>query len=149
MPSRAYRTAGDDCCARCAAESRLSFERSSPLDSTKTTPLITIGGKGETMSRDTQPGCRAGAPFWSTTFHATMAPLVTLPLVTVNAASEATGPAVGASTHRILPARERARNELGRSRIYRRFVEGRLVVGAAQCRAVQQVYPPILGGCSD
>src|SRR5580704_4418350 len=31
-----------------------------------------IGAKGEAISRDVQPACRTGAPFWSTTFHAAM-----------------------------------------------------------------------------
>src|ERR1700722_7037712 len=29
-----------------------------------------IGGKGEAISRDVQPGCRTGAPLWPPTFQA-------------------------------------------------------------------------------
>src|SRR5207249_825169 len=54
--SSAYRTAGDE------------------PETAKTTPFRMIGVSGETMSREIHPGCRVGAPAWSTTFHATIAP---------------------------------------------------------------------------
>src|ERR1700690_951554 len=98
--SRPYSTAGDDRLARSAAASLLSLERNSPLERAKITPLITIGVRGDTISRETHPGCSAGAPFCSTTFQATTAPFVTAPFVAVNPASEATGPTAGASIQR-------------------------------------------------
>src|SRR5262249_43244830 len=100
VPSSAYKTARDERCARCAAVILRSWVRNSPLEVAKTTPLMIVGGSGETRSRDAQPGCSVGAPFCSTTFQATTAPWVTAPLV-VNPASTASGPTVGASTQRV------------------------------------------------
>src|SRR5258708_3415213 len=78
-----------------------SLVRNSPLDTAKTTPLTMAGGSGEIMSRETHPGSIAGAPFCSTTFHATIAPFFTSPLVAANPAPATAGPAAGASTQRV------------------------------------------------
>src|SRR5262249_53903748 len=101
VPSSAYRTACDERCARCAAVILLSPERNSPLEVTKTTPLMIVGGSGETSSREAQPGCSVGAPFCSTTFQATTAPLVT---AVWKPASAACPSSVGARIQRMPPA---------------------------------------------
>src|SRR5262249_51715226 len=87
--------------ARCVAVTLLSLERNSPLEVTKTTPLMIVGTSGATKSRETQPGCRVGAPFCSTIFQATTAPLVTTPLVDWNPNSSACVPTVGARIQRV------------------------------------------------
>src|SRR5262245_18789017 len=73
-PSSAYSTAFPDCLARAAAVSLASAERNSPLDVAKTTPLMMVGGNGETSSREVHPVSNAGVPFFSTIFQATSAP---------------------------------------------------------------------------
>src|SRR5262245_1919188 len=90
-------TAPDERFARSAAVILLSLARNSPPEVTKTTPLIIVGGSGETRSRDAQAGSSAGAPFLSTSFQATTAPFFTSLL---NPRSEACAPATGASTQR-------------------------------------------------
>src|SRR5262249_46847375 len=80
VPSSAYRTARDERCDRCADGALPSPERNSPPEVTKTTPLIIVGGSGETRSREAHAGCNVSAPFCSTSFQATTAPLVTAPL---------------------------------------------------------------------
>src|SRR5262245_35580382 len=101
VPSSAYRTARDERLARSAAVTRGSLERNSPLEVTKTTPLMIVGVNGETRSREAQPGSSASAPFCSTIFQATTAPLVTGPLVEANPASADCEPAVGARIQRV------------------------------------------------
>src|SRR5262245_34814130 len=93
-------TAFEDRAARCAAVALLSLVRNSPDEVTKTTPFMIVGVSGETRSRDAQPGRRARAPFSSTTFHATTAPLATAPLSALKPASAACAPTVGARIHR-------------------------------------------------
>src|SRR5215475_14435211 len=96
-PSSAYRTARDERCARCAEVNLPSPERNSPPEVTKTTPLIIVGGSGETRSREAQVGCNVSAPFCSTSFQATTAPLGAAPL---NPRSAACAPAAGARIQR-------------------------------------------------
>jgi hypothetical protein len=100
-PSSAYTTAGTDFCDRCDAIILASLLRNSPVDTAKTTPLITSGAMGDVRSRDTQPGSSDTAPFCPTTFHATIAPLVTAPLVVESLASGDTDPAIGARIQRV------------------------------------------------
>src|ERR1017187_8859314 len=77
--SSAQTTAGTEALVRCAAVILPSLPRTSPLDTAKTTPLITSGVNGDTRSRDTHPGSSAAPRPCSTTFQATIAPLVTAP----------------------------------------------------------------------
>src|SRR5262249_703527 len=97
LPSSAYRTARDERCARCANGALPSPERNSPPEVTKTTPLIIVGGSGDTRSREAHAGCNVSAPFCSTSFQATTAPLVTAPL---KPSSGACAPTPGARTQR-------------------------------------------------
>src|SRR5215510_2006684 len=90
-------TAPDERRARSAAVILLSLVRNSPPEVTKTTPLMIVGGSGETRSREAQAGCNVSAPFRSTTFQATTAPFVTALL---NPRSAACEPTVGASIQR-------------------------------------------------
>src|SRR5215467_7239551 len=90
-------TAPDERRARSAAVILPSLARNSPLEVTKTTPLMIVGGSGETRSREAQAGCSVGAPFCSTIFQATTAPFVTALL---NPRSAACAPTTGASIHR-------------------------------------------------
>src|SRR6185503_6691789 len=99
--SSAYKTALEDCRARCAAVSLASLERNSPLASAKTTPLTIAGVRGEIISRETQPRCNVGAPFCSTTLKATIAPFLTSPFDAENPDPVGTEPPAGASTHRV------------------------------------------------
>src|SRR5262247_1501438 len=103
-PSRAYRIAGDERRARSAAIILLSLVRNSPPEVTKTTPLMIVGGSGETRSREAQAGCNVSAPSCSTSFQATTAPFVTAPFVAANPRSAACEPTVGASIQRAPPA---------------------------------------------
>src|SRR5581483_3755405 len=97
-------TARDERAARCAALTLLSLVRNSPLEVAKTTPLMIVGVSGATRSREAQPGCRVGAPFCSTTFHATTAPFVMTPLSALKPAWAACVPTVGARIQRVPPA---------------------------------------------
>src|SRR5215475_10560837 len=90
-------TAPDERRARSSAVALLSLVRNSPLEVTKTTPLMIVGGSGETRSREAQAGCNVSAPFCSSSFQATTAPFVTALL---NPRSAACDPATGASIHR-------------------------------------------------
>src|SRR5581483_2005084 len=108
-------TARDERAARCAALTLLSLVRNSPLEVAKTTPLMIVGVSGATRSREAQPGCRVGAPFCSTTFHATTAPFVMTPLSALKPAWAACVPTVGenpARAARVLPAGQRARGKV-------------------------------------
>src|SRR5512133_51959 len=96
-PSSAYTTAGTDFCARCAAVIFASLVRNSPLDTANTTPLITSGVNGDTMSREAHPGSSVPE---SVSFHATIAPLVTVPFAASLASAE-TAPALGARIQRV------------------------------------------------
>src|SRR5438067_1099920 len=84
VASSAYNTAGLERWARCAAVTRPSSVRYSPLDSANTTPLTIIGATGDVRSRDTQAGSSVAPPAASTTVYATMAPFDTVPFVTGN-----------------------------------------------------------------
>src|SRR5215510_4299345 len=99
-PSRAYRIARDERRARSAAVILLSLVRNSPPEVTKTTPLMIVGGSGETRSREAQAGCKVSAPFCSTSFQATTAPFGVGPFVAANPRSAARAPATGASIQR-------------------------------------------------
>src|SRR6185436_14523220 len=90
--SSAYSTAGFDRWTRSATASCASVDRCSPVEIAKTTPLTMAGGAGDSMSRETQAGWRAGVPFWSTILNAAIAPLLTAPFVTGNAVSACSGP---------------------------------------------------------
>src|SRR5262247_2981558 len=96
-PSRAYRIARDERRARSAAFILLSLVRNSPPEVTKTTPLMIVGGSGETRSREAQAGCNVSAPFCSTSFQATTAPFAAALLNPSPAACE---PTAGASIQR-------------------------------------------------
>jgi len=63
-------TARDERAARYAAVMRLSLDRNSPLDVTKTTPLMIVGVIGEIKSRDAHPGCSVSAPYQLHVFDA-------------------------------------------------------------------------------
>src|SRR5215813_3908889 len=100
VPSSAYRTARDERCARCADGALPSPERNSPPEVTKTTPLMIVGGSGETRSREAHAGCNLSAPSCSTSFQAMTAPFVTAPFVAANPRSAACEPTAGASIQR-------------------------------------------------
>src|SRR5215475_245867 len=93
-------TAPDERRARSSAVALLSLVRNSPPEVTKTTPLMIVGGSGETRSREAQAGCNVSAPFCSTSFQATTAPFVTGPFVAANPRSAACEPTAGASIQR-------------------------------------------------
>src|SRR5215813_15545701 len=93
-------TAPDERRARSAAFILLSLVRNSPPEVTKTTPLMIVGGSGETRSRDAQAGCNFSAPPCSTSFQATTAPFVTAPFVAANPRSAACEPTADASIQR-------------------------------------------------
>src|SRR5215467_1900681 len=97
-------TAPDERRARSAAVILLSLVRNSPLEVTKITPLMIVGGSGVTRSREAQAGSSAGAPFCSTSFQATTAPFVTAPLNPRSPREEDCAPATGASIQRPPPA---------------------------------------------
>jgi hypothetical protein len=99
--SSAYNTALDALWAAGASVSSPSLERNSPPESAKTTPLTIVGGSGETMSRETQPGRSRGVPFSSNTLNATIEPFLTSPFPAANPAPVATEPAAGANTQRV------------------------------------------------
>src|SRR5262249_39176245 len=90
----------EDRAARCAAVVLPSLVRNSPEEVTNTTPLMIVGVRGETRSREAQPGCKVNASFCSTSFQATTEPFVIAPLSALNPASAACAPVVGARIQR-------------------------------------------------
>src|SRR5262245_13973670 len=97
-------TAPDERRACSAAGALLSLVRNSPPEVTKTTPLMIVGGSGETRSREAQAGCNVSAPFCSTSFQATTAPFGVGPFAAAKPRSAACAPAIGASIQRAPPA---------------------------------------------
>ena len=65
-----------------------------------------IGGSGDAMSLEIQPGLICMLPFFSTIFHDVMDPLVTLPLATGKFIFDAADPLEGATIH-VTPFRSR------------------------------------------
>ena len=77
--SSAYRTAGTDLRARCAADSDAGPPRYSPLETAKTMPSTTIGASGDVRSCDCQTGSSDSFSPSSRSLNATIRPFGALP----------------------------------------------------------------------
>ena len=74
--------------------------RSAPVDSAKTTSFNTIGGAGDTRSRDVHAGSSDSVPFWLITLKAAIVPLVTTPFAVLNVVSAESGAEAATSSQR-------------------------------------------------